>query len=192
MESLLRTLLLPANFKAMSFVAGISIVGFATVVHFLMRKFGSFCDIPSGYRTLLYFLIGIDFAAVSLLKLRSLLSIEWQGRRIPYFQILKEFQSFRIFHLQGPIVAVAIILSAVLIAENRSYYVVPALSVGLGFLYNFYGSLLRFRQYLITGYWLIATGTAIFAFPQIPVMVALGLSIGCGFILFGIVTPSRH
>ncbi len=187
---LLQKLFLPANFKMISMIGGLSIMGFAVVIHLLIRQFGSYERIPGNYRLIIYGLIAIDCFVIAAIKLKTLLSIEWNQKKVTYWQITKAFYSSPVVHVHIPIVIVSVLLCFVFVAQDRGYFIIPSLAFGFGFLYNFYGSIMRAGQYLIAGYWFMGTGCIVLVFSDLSVTAALFFTQGCGHLLLGLICPS--
>ena len=192
-KPLLEQILNPAHFRLFTLLAAISVIGFSMLFYFLMQHYGSFSAIPAAAKYAIYFAIGLDWILMQYLKRRIFLKT---GRRIdPAFTIgrlLKEFFVYRISHIYVPVMALIIFLIFYFTYQNIPYYIVPAASIGIGFLYNFIGTFTEIRQYLIIGYWFLITGVAVIIFNTIPAPIALSLTLGCGLLIFsalGVLAP---
>ena len=184
-KPLLEQILNPAHFRLLPLLAGVSFIGFSMLFYFLIQYYGSFSAIPVSVRYAIYFAIGLDWILMQYLKRRIFLKT---GRRIdPTFTIgrlLKEFFVYRISHIYVPVMALIIFLIFYFTYRNIPYYIVPAASIGVGFLYNFIGTVTELRQYLIIGYWFLITGVGVIIFNTIPAPIALSLTLGCGLLIF--------
>jgi hypothetical protein len=177
-KPLLQQVLNPAHFRLFTFLAAISVIGFAMLIYFLVQHFGNFNMIPLTARYFIFAAMAADWIFMQYLKRRIFLTT---GKRIdPTFtfgRLLKEFFTYRIAHVYVPVVIY-------FIYEDIPYYIVPAVSIGVGFLYNFIGSFTEIRQYLIIGYWFLITGVAVIIFHNIPAPMSLSITIGCGLLIF--------
>ena len=184
-KPLLLQVLNPAHFRLFTLLAAISVIGFAMLIYFLMQHYGSFSDIPRTTRYIIFAAMAGDWVFMQYLKRRTFLKT---GRRIdPTFTIgrlLKEFFTYRIAHVYVPVMVLMIILIIYFIYKNVPYYIVPAVSIGAGFLYNFIGSFTEIRQYMIIGYWFLITGVGVIIFNNIPAPISLSITIGCGLLMF--------
>ena len=186
-KPLLQQILNPAHFRLFTLLAAISIIGFALLIYFLMQHYGSFSSIPSTTRYIIFAAMAADWVFMQILKRRTFLKT---GKRIdPTFTIgrlLKEFFTYRIAHVYVPVMVLIIFLIFYFIYENIPYYIVPAVSIGVGFLYNFIGSFTEIRQYLILGYWFLITGMGAIIFSNIPVPISISITFGCGLLIFSV------
>jgi putative flippase GtrA len=184
-KPLLQQVLNPAHFRLFTLLAAISIIGFALLIYFLMQHYGNFSDIPPPARYVIFAAMAADWFFMQYLKRRIFMTT---GKRIdPTFTIrrlLKEFFTYRIAHVYVPVMVLIIFLIFYFIYENIPYYIVPAVSIGVGFLYNFIGSFTEIRQYLILGYWFLITGVGVIVFNNIPAPISLSITLGCGFLIF--------
>jgi hypothetical protein len=184
-KPLLQQVLNPAHFRLFTLLAAISIIGFASLIYFLMQHYGSFSDIPRTARYVIFAAMAADWVFMQYLKRRTFLTT---GKRIdPTFTIgrlLKEFFAYRIAHVYVPVMVLIIFLIIYFIYENIPYYIVPAVSIGVGFLYNFIGSFTEIRHYLILGYWFLSTGVGAILFNNIPAPISLSITLGCGLLIF--------
>jgi len=190
-RTLIQQILLPRHFRLFSLVAGISILIFSFLFYFLMEHFGNYGSIPGNVKTILFGAMILDWMLLVFLKYSrwgaSLLKI---NRSYTLSRALEEFFSYRIIHTYLPLTGVMIIL-CVFLADIDAYYMIPAIAIGSGLLYNFIGSITEIRQWLVTGYWFLITGVATLFLNSIPSMIALAITMGCGCLLFAIV-PSRE
>jgi hypothetical protein len=184
-KPLLQQILNPAHFRLFTLLAAISIIGFASLIFLLMQHYGSFSSIPRTTRYIIFAAMAADWVFMQILKRRTFLNT---GKRIdPTFTIgrlLKEFFTYRIAHVYVPVMLLIIFLIVYFIYENIPYYIVPAVSIGVGFLYNFIGSFTEIRQYLILGYWFLITGVGVIIFNSIPAPISLSITLGCGLLIF--------
>jgi hypothetical protein len=184
-KPLLQQVLMPAHFRRFTLLAAISVIGFSMLIYILMQQHGSFGAIPRSVRYIIFAAMAADWVLMQFLKRRTFLT---SGRRIdPAFTIgrlLKEFFTYRIAHVYVPMMVLVIFLSIYFVDENVPYYIVPAVSIGIGLLYNFIGSFTEIRQYLLLGYWLLITGVGTIIFSEIPALIALSVTLGCGLLMF--------
>ena len=183
----IRLILLPAHFRLLYLLVGLSVIGFAVVFHLLIRHHGSFQAIPVLTKNAVYTAIVMDWILlgwIKWLKLAQSLSKTNKRFTIPFF--LQEFLSFRIVHIYLPLLALMICICAICIQHNVNFYLIPTITVGIGLLHNFIGSVTNIRQWLISGYWFLATGIYLLAVGPFYAPLAVSLSLGIGCLLFAI------
>jgi len=188
-QPLIQQIMLPANFRMTSFLIGLSVIGFSLVFYFLIDKYGSYDGIPDGIRSLMWFLLIVDYILLGILKrFFWLRSVKRFDRDITFSQIVRELYSVQAYHAWVPLVFLMILISIYLVFRGQAYYVVPTISIGMGIGYNLLGALTAIRQYLIAGWWLIISGAGVLVFPDLSVVIALIVSLGCGLLLFAIIS----
>jgi hypothetical protein len=184
-KPLLQQVLNPAHFRLFTLLAAISIIGFALPIYFLMQQYVRFSAIPRMIRYITFAAMAADWVFMQFLKQRTFLKT---GKRIdPTFTIrrlLKEFFAYRIAHVYVPMTLLIIFLNVFFIQKNIPYYIVPTCSIGIGLLYNFIGSFIEIRQYLILGYWFLVTGAGVLIFNTLAAPVSLSLTLGGGLLIF--------
>jgi hypothetical protein len=184
-KPLLQQVLNPAHFRLFTFLAAISVIGFAMLIYFLAQHYGSFSMIPLATRYVIFAAMAADWIFMQYLKRKIFVTT---GRRIdPTFtfgRLLKEFFTYRIAHVYVPVMVLIIFLVFFFIYKSIPYYIVPAVSIGIGFLYNFIGSFTEIRQYLIIGYWFLITGLGVTILNNIPAPISLSVTIGLGLLIF--------
>ena len=186
-KSLLRQILLPANFRLLALLTGISIILFSMIFYYFMDFYGGYSFIPGYIKLTLMAAMVVDCIFLAIIKfsnfIKSLLEIDY---RYTFGRLMKEFFSFRIVHVYAPLYALAVFLCIYLSKQNSTYYIIPTISITVGLMYNFLGSILEVKQYLLVGYWLILTGVGVLLFNTIPAPVAVSISMGCGILLFAL------
>jgi hypothetical protein len=186
-KPVLRQILLPAHFRLLSLILGISIIIFSMFFHYFINRYGSYGLIPGYIRGILFGVIMVDWVFLVILKysnwLKSILEIDY---RYTFGRAMKEFFSFRIIHVYVPLTVLAVFLCVYLSKQNSAYYIIPTISIATGLMYNFLGSIIGVKQYLLAGYWLLVTGLGVLLFNFIPGPVAVSISMGCGMLLFAL------
>ena len=94
--------------------------------------------------------------------------------------------SFPIVNVAIPLPIVTIVICVFCFKHDLAYYVIPAFSIGLGLLHNFYGSVTHLWQWIAGGYWFLATGLYLLVFGPVSVPFAVSISLGVGSILFSL------
>ena len=182
-----RLIFLPAHFRLLYLLVGLSVIGFSLAFHLLMRHHGSFGAIPVITKTAVYTAIVMDWILlgwIKWLKLSESLSKVDKRFTVPFF--LQEFFSFRIVHVYLPLLILTVCIGTIFAQRNTPFYVIPTIAVGIGLLHNFIGSVTQLRQWLISGYWFLATGIFLMVKGYIYAPLAASLSLGVGCFLFAV------
>ena len=183
----IRLILLPAHFRLLYLLVGLSVIGFSLAFHLLMRHHGSFAAIPAITKTAVYTAIVMDWIIlgwIKWLKLADSLSKIDKRFTVPFF--LQEFFSFRIVHVYFPLLTLIICICIIFVQHNANFYVIPTIAAGIGLVHNFIGSVTQLRQWLISGYWFLATGLFLLGAGPMYAPLAVSLSLGVGCLLLAV------
>jgi hypothetical protein len=189
-KDIIQKILMPQHFRIFCICAGIVALFFSFSYQYLFNQYGNYQNIPYPAKTVMYVLIVIAWMFLVFIKYRgwgaSLSSID---KELTLGRALKAFFSYRIIHIYLPTGGVMAVLCAYLATVN-AYYIIPMLSIGIGLQFNFVGIVSESRQWVIAGYWFLATGVLTLLFTGLSAMMAMALTFGCGFLLFGLI-PMR-
>jgi hypothetical protein len=186
-RQVIRLILLPAHFRLLYLLLGLSVIGFSIAFHLLIRHHGSFEAIPDLIKSTVYTAIVMDWITLGLIKWLKLAdSLSKTDKRLSVPNFLQEFFSFRIVHVYLPLLILVICIVTIFVQRNAIFYVIPTIAVGFGLLHNFIGSVTQLRQWLISGYWFLATGLFLLAKGSIYAPLAASLSLGVGCLLFAV------
>jgi hypothetical protein len=152
-----------------------------------MDRYGGYYLIPLRIKFILFGVIGVEIILLSIMKyvnfMKPLVKI---NRWYTFGRLMKEFFSYRIVHIYVPLIFLSVFLCVYLIRQNSAYYIIPTISITLGLFYNFLGSIIEVKQWLIAGYWLLITGLGVLLLGPMPAPVAVSISLGCGILLFAL------
>lgn len=184
-KSLLRQVLLPAHFRLLALFSGISIILFSAIFSYFIECYGSYSLIPFKLKLVIFGAIVVDILFLSIVKyinfMKPLVKI---NRWYTIGRLMKEFFSFRIVHVYVPLISLMIFLCVYLTKQHNAYYIIPTISITYGLFYNFLGSIIEVKQWLLAGYWLLVTGIGVIVFNFIPAPIAISITMGCGLLLF--------
>lgn len=176
-----------SSLRLLSVTSGSAILLFSGLFYLLINHFGSYCAIPQMVRYGIYTAIAIITLLLGLMKqtlvLRSARKVQ---PNISLFKLAKEYYSLRVYHMYVPLFLCAAFLTGYCIYGNNSHYIIPIVSLALGFYYIQFGTLLRFNEALIAGYWMIISGSVVTLYNSLSPMFSLPLTLGIGLILFGL------
>lgn len=185
----IRQLLQPRHFTTVSYISGIGIIAVSMAYYFLLKQYEAYPAIPQGIRTLLLVVIGVLVLTVWILKgVLWVKSVRRINADFTFRQMLKNLYSGQILHVWVPTICLFVVFILYFVKTGRPDLIVPLLCYGTGFMYNMIGGMTGFRQFLVTGYWVILTGTLSFLFPQVCGLLWLSVSLGAGLILFAVVS----
>jgi len=183
----IRLILLPAHFRLLYLLIGLSIIGFSVAFHLLIRHHGSFEAIPTIIKSTVYTAIVMDWILLGLIKwLKLAESLSEIDKRFSLPLFMQEFFSFRIVHVYLPLMILMICISIIFVQRNTNFYVIPTIAVGIGLVHNFIGSVTQLRQWLISGYWFLTTGLFLLAQGPMNAPLAASLSLGIGCLLLAV------
>jgi len=155
----------------------------------LIQFFHTYSGIPFFLKVIIYIAIGLCVILLGFIKWGAILSSAKQtDPKMTFSRVLKEFFIFRIRHIYVPIVILYTFFIIFFIFLGKPYYIIPTITIAIGLLYNFIGSLTGIRQYLIGGYWFVITGILSVVFNFISPLIVLAGSLGFGLLVFAVST----
>lgn len=186
-KPLMKQLLLPVHFRAVSFFAGVVIIGISALYYFLLDRYGVYDSIPENLRWMALGVVFVCWLVTLVMKrvnwIRSVRKIDHQ---ITFRQAVKSLYRAQIFHVWIPIIVMIVFASGYLVMMGSPRYIVPLAATGIGIIYNMIGGITRIPQYLVTGYWLFLTSLLPFLFPMVSALIFLAISLGGSMLIFGI------
>jgi len=186
-KPLLQQLLHPARLRLFFLLVGLNLIAICLVLFFLIQHYGYFAAIPYPGRGVIYIALAVDLILIQIFKRRVFLSSAQKiDPKLTLMGILKEIFTFRIIHVYVPIIVLVTLLGFYFAHHRIPYYIVPTISIGVGLLYNFIGSIIDLRQYLIFGYWTLVTGVLAILYTVVPALIVLAVSMGGGMLLMSI------
>ena len=186
-KPLLQRLLHPARLRLFFLLVGLNLIAICLVLFFLIQHYGYFTAIPKPGRGVIYAVLAVDVILIQIFKRRIFLSSARKiDPKLTIMRILKEFFTFRIVHVYVPIIVLVILLGFYFAHHKLAYYIVPAISIGVGLLYNCVGSIIDIRQFLLFGYWTLVTGVLAILYPVVPALIVMAISIGGGMLLMSL------
>jgi hypothetical protein len=184
---MLQRLLHPARLRLFFLVVGLNLIVFCLVIFFVIQHHGYFNAIPAKWRTVIWGSLLLDLFFIQVFKRRVFLSSAHKiDPKLTIMGILKEFFTSQIIHVYVPIVVLMFIFGFYFGHHRIPYFVIPTISIGIGLLYNCVGSIFNLRQYLLFGYWTLATGVLAILFPVAHTLIVLAVSIGGGMLLMSL------
>jgi hypothetical protein len=187
-KNVTRMILLPTHFKLLYLVSGISIIGFSLVFYLLLEHYGNYTAIPDNSKNLAIGLIVLVWILLVFIKYYKWSdSMSKIDERYDLEYGFGRMFSFPIVNVAIPLPILTIVICVFCFKHDLAYYVIPAISIGLGLLHNFYGSLTHLWQWIASGYWFLATGLFLLVFGPVSVPLAVSISLGGGCILFSLI-----
>ena len=187
-KNVTRMILLPTHFKLLYLVSGISIIGFSLIFYLLLEHYGNYTAIPGNSKNLVIGLIFLVWVLVVFIKYYkwgdSLSKID---ERYDLEYGFGRMFSFPVVHVTFPLLILIVVICVFCFKHDLAYYIIPAVSIGMGLLHNFYGSVTNLWQWIASGYWFLATGLFFLVFGPVSVPFAVSISLGCGSILFSLI-----
>ena len=186
-KPVLQRLLHPAQLRLFFLIIGLNLIAVCLVLFFIIQHYGYFTAIPKAERIIIWGILLVDLLFIQVFKRRVFLSSAQKiDPKLTLLGALKEIFTFRIIHVYVPIIALVILFGFYFGHHQIPYYIVPTISIGVGLLYNFIGSIVDIRQYLLFGYWTLVTGVLAAFYTLVPALIVLAVSIGGGMLLISL------
>ena len=183
-KRVIQLLMLPTHYKWSYLVLGFSLIGFSLLYHLLMEHYGSFALIPKGYKAGIGFLIFLAYITLGIFRLHvtrpSLMKID---KRYTLGFLAREM-SFGIVHVVLPLFVLVCFMAVFLGQRDATYYMVSTVALCMGVIHNYIGTITRIWQWLVSGYWFLATGIYFLYCGPAYVPFAVSVSLGGGCLLY--------
>ncbi|MBD3344952.1 MAG: hypothetical protein GF401_07810 [Chitinivibrionales bacterium] len=184
----LQQIALDKAFWLLSLFGGIAIILISLLFDYFIRQAGSFDALAGGTKIFLFSLIGLFIIITGTYKwiqfTRSARAVE---PAITGWGLFKELHASQILiSLHIPVGLLMLFLTFYSIAQGHPELSVPIISIGVGILWNAYGSLFRTKQFYVGGYWMMITGAISLLLSHVSPFINLSYSVGMGLIIFGI------
>lgn len=177
---------LPKHFRISFFLLGIVILAFSLTFYSLLNIFGGYNAIPGYIRGI--FGVAVAVSGIILLPVMAKLwgdSLKKKNRELSLEKAIETLVSYRIFIFWLPVELSGIAFAIYFYLQGQPYYVIPTFAIVLGLQFSLIGSMAESIQWTVNGYWFFATALFV-ALNPIPAALAVGLTFGCGFLLFAV------
>lgn len=190
-RSLVREVFHPRQYRILALLTSISIFIFSGTFYLLEIIYGDFLMAPVIVRYFLFFGIALSLAVLGFLKFFHLeTSVTNLKKSYTLTQFLIEIYSFRIVHVYIPLMSILGVLIVYFSWLGEQRLIVPTISICIGIIHNFIGSITEIRRYLYCGYWFIFSGLVALMVTSISVCFILPGTIGIGTLLYSL--PCRE
>lgn len=184
-STVLREVMGPMHYRGLIAYSGAACLALCLAFHFVPRLYGGFAASPMWVRALL---VGAAIAAVIGGGAAKLLSLRKAARsvdaRLTVLAFMRRYYGPMVVHLYPPLILMLLGVAAWLLATGRGFYVVGTIGLFSGIMLNLLGAAFRQHEYLVFGYWLLATGGASFFVPGLSAALWFGIVFGLGCLVF--------
>jgi hypothetical protein len=192
-KNVTRIILLPTHFKLLYLALGISLIGFSLIFYLLLERYGIYTAIPDIYKSRAIGLIVPVWVLLVVIKwYKWATSLSKIDKRYDMEYAFDGLFSFPIVHVAIPLTILIIAICIFFVKHDIAYYVIPTISIGMGLLHNFFGSVTHLWQWIASGYWFLATGLLLLVLGPVSVPFAVSMSLGGGSILFSLTSWIPH
>ncbi|MCR4402185.1 MAG: hypothetical protein NUW12_05285 [Firmicutes bacterium] len=165
-------------------ITGLAMTALCGGLYLLYRFYGSYAESPAWARAALIVLSAAAFAAGGGVKISGLMAA---ARRIrseyTLLRLLKEVYSERMVLILVPHVVAGAGVVVFLTIRGLVSYVVPTIAILFGLVMNALINVFDFRELVVSGDWLIATGLVVlFLGNRLDPLLGLVLTFGLGFV----------
>ena len=180
------------HYRLIFLLVGISVTVFSMLFYFLKGYYGSYEAIPDELNFFVYIAIFIDGIFITILEYRCYVnSLKNIDQSFTLYSLVKELFSHRYKHLVFAVLFLDILLIVFFSIKGIPYFIIPTFAILLGLL-CLAVTMLYIKHLLVMGYWWIITGIVLLIFNTIPAPIALTISFGIGYILFGVLYYIDH
>jgi len=162
---------------------GLGITMLAGLAYGLINRFGSFAQVPSASRIVLYSAMTVLFVATAVGKIVLVLrSARQTYQDITLIRMIEEIYRPQTLNIIIPFVMTITGITVFLTSNGLHVYLVPVLSVLFGLMFIAFLNVFYFSEMLVAGDWLIITGLiTLFNAQTLHPLLALIITFGLGF-----------
>ncbi len=169
-DPLLREVLTRKGWFLLGLVGGIGVALFALPAHFLTRAYGSFEAVPDGWKAFIWAALVLAALGGGVGKLllinRRVVEVD-RGSNLA--DLMGSFFGAASIHVTGAMLIAILVAVAFAVASGSPWHALPAVAIVMGIWMNAVGSQNRIREYLVAGWWSLATGSVgIFLVSRAP------------------------
>jgi hypothetical protein len=180
----IRCIFLSDTVKLIALLAGLTAFLFPLVMQWLLIRYGAHDMIPLHSKVLYYTALAAAFIFTGVIKSRSFLKrVRQVDPAYTLLRLMREVYTMRIGHIYWSIHTVMLFLVVYFLSQEIYAPIAHTLCIGIGMHFNVFGMAMRIREYLITGYWCIATALLGLVVVAIPPLVLFALSMGVGMLI---------
>lgn len=181
-NSILKFIALSRIFRRVSLALGLFIIVGAGIFYLLVLRHGGCTSVPAATRTSLIVLTAVFVSVISIYKIWGVLAGARKVRSdytLP--RLIVEVYSPQTVLVLVPFMTAIAGTSVFLAVRGWGTYIVPALAILFGLLFNALVGVFHMKELIIGGDWLILTGLlTLFMAGRLHVLPALVLTFGCG------------
>jgi hypothetical protein len=187
-DSLLRAIILPRQFAAMSLAAGVALIAFSAGFQVLAWRYGGYAAIPPLWRSIVWAAM-VLFLAVTGVAKRVLVLAAVKDLDAPRttWGLMRDFVTGPLRHLIAPVFLGIVGGGLYLWLSGGAVYVFPLAMIGYGVIGCQIGGQTGVREYVGIGYWMVASSLACLPFCAAAPFLAPGITLGLGLVGFGVV-----
>jgi hypothetical protein len=181
----MREVMGPAHYRLLVLYAGIATLALCLAFHFAPLPWGGFAASPAWLRWLLVAAAVIGLVGGGLVKTLSVSrAARAVDRRLGFFSFFRRYYGFMVVHLYLPLGLILLGVCGWLLATGRASFVAGAMGLFSGILMNLLAVTFRQNEYLVFGYWLLATSAASFFVPGLAPALWFAVIFGLGCLVF--------
>ncbi|MGE5586504.1 MAG: hypothetical protein ACM309_13395 [Bacillota bacterium] len=196
-SGIMRWLPLSRVMRVVYLMMGLVITTLCGALYLLIRRHGSLSEFPAWVRVML---LGLGVVAFLFIGAYKVVGIMGGARKIrsdyTLFRLVEEVYSVQTILILVPFVVAGVGVVSFLATRGFSAYIVPALAILFGLMFNALISVFYFKELVVSGDWLIATGlTVLFLGERLDLLLGLILTFGLGFIaafVAGVITAGSE
>jgi hypothetical protein len=182
----LREIMAIRAYSKMSLPLGILLLAICLVAHFLVKANGSFEAIPIGWKMLTLAVFALVLVIGSVTKW---IIINRRAAQVKdganYFTVIEAIYGSNLFGISVPFILCAAATSLYFARSGHPWLIVSFIAVFFGPFCNMISMLIDRREYMFTGWYLIATGLASLFFIEATPFIWLAIVWAGTFLVFG-------
>jgi hypothetical protein len=163
----LRSVVSLRSYALLSIPLGILILAFCLAMHFLVRAYGSFQEVPAIWKTVSWIALALFLVGGAAMKwvivAKRAAEIE---ENATFITVVKAIYGGAWANINLPIIICIVALTIFAISIGKAWYIIPANAILLGFACNSIALAVERKEYLVTGWYALLSGLAALFFIE--------------------------
>lgn len=183
---LLREVADTKSFGYLSLPFGVFLLVFSLGTHFLLKQYGSFPELPTGWKLLMWIVLGLFTLVAGVAKV---VIVGGRARRLDsgagFLSVVKVMYGGSWGHVNLPPMIATLGVSVWVVATGRPWLVMPMSAIFFSLVANGFGTLVGRPEYYVTGWYALLSGLVALFFVESAPWLWLAATYGGMFLVFG-------
>ena len=158
-NNLLKYISISEGIKNVALFSGIIITVISLIFLWMIGSYGSYQDLPTTVKLSIYFILGLSFIGLVLIKIKVFLKIVRRHRKdMTFVMLMKEVYTRTLLTIMIPFLITIVIFCIYLPISGLTYLIVPILAILISLLMVSFMIVLNCQDFFLSFQWLLISG----------------------------------